>query len=99
MPTWPLSMELLHLTPFDGWTLEQDCLGTLITGGTGGGESSGLFQYVIRSFLRAGFGSLFLCAKPDDAAEYEILAAKEGRCNSVSNPLGSSRKPNLIGHG
>jgi hypothetical protein len=83
MPEWPLSMELLRLTPFDGWTLEQACLGTLITGGTGGGKTSGPFQYVIRSFLRAGFGGLFLCAKTDDAGKYEELARKEGRGDDV----------------
>jgi len=83
MPEWPLSTELLRLTPFDGWTLEQACLGTLITGGTGGGKSSGPFQYVIRSFLRAGFAGLFLCAKPGDAEKYEELAGLEGRAADV----------------
>jgi hypothetical protein len=76
-------MELLRLTPLDRWTLEQACLGTLITGGTGGGKTSGPFQYAIRSFLRAGFGGLFLCAKPDDATKYKNLAEAEGRANDV----------------
>ncbi len=76
-------MELLRLTPLDRWTLEQACLGTLITGGTGGGKTSGPFQYVIRSFLRAGFGGVFLCAKPDDAAKYQKLAEAEGRAHDV----------------
>jgi hypothetical protein len=30
VPNWPLSMELLRLTPLDGWTLEEACLGNLI---------------------------------------------------------------------
>jgi hypothetical protein len=76
-------MELLRLTPLDRWTLEQACLGTLITGGTGGGKSSGPFQYVLRSFLRAGFGGLFLCAKPEDATKYAKLAVEEGRAADV----------------
>jgi hypothetical protein len=53
MPEWPLFMELLRLTPLDGWTLEQAVLGTLITGGIGSGKTTGPFQYVIRSFLLA----------------------------------------------
>jgi hypothetical protein len=76
-------MELLRLTPLDRWTLEQACLCTLITGGTGGGKSSSPFEYVIRSFLRAGFGGLFLCAKPNDATKYAQLAEQEGRAADV----------------
>lgn len=76
-------MELLRLTPLDRWTLEQACLGTLITGGVGSGKTSGPFQYVIRSFLRAGFGGIFLCAKKDVWKDYKKLADAEDRSGDV----------------
>jgi len=60
---WPRDLELLQLSPKDTWTLDEACLGTLITGGTGSGKTTGAFKYVLRSYLRAGFGGLFLCAK------------------------------------
>ena len=83
MPSWPLSTELLRWSPRDRWTLEHACLGSLITGAIGSGKTSGPFQYVIRSFLRAGFGGIFFCAKVDAAKEYLELAAKEGRSKDV----------------
>jgi hypothetical protein len=76
-------MELLRWSPRDRWTLEQACLGSLITGAIGSGKTSGPFQYISRSFIRAGFGGLFLCAKVDAAKEYQDLAASEGRSGDV----------------
>jgi hypothetical protein len=82
-PAWPLSLELLRWGNRDPWTLEQACLGTLITGGIGSGKTSGPFQYILRAMMRAGFGGLFLCAKKDAAAEYRRMAEAEGREEDV----------------
>ena len=79
MPRWPDSLELLRWTPVDPWTLEKAVAGVLILGATRSGKTSGPFQYVIRSFLRAGFGGVFFCVKTDSAEEYEEMVAKEGR--------------------
>lgn len=67
----------------DYWTLDHASLGTLITGATGSGKSTGPFQYVLRSFLRSGFGGLFLVAKVDAAREYLQLARSERREKDV----------------
>ena len=72
-------MELLRLTPLDGWTLEEACLGNLITGGTGSGKTSGPFQYIIRSFLRAGCGGIFLYAKKDAMKDYRKIIKSGSR--------------------
>lgn len=80
---WLRNLELLRWTASDRWTLDQATLGTLITGSTGSGKSTGPFQAIIRSFLRAEFGGLFLVAKADGAAEYITLAESEGRGKDV----------------
>src|SRR5947207_15992652 len=76
---WPRNLSLLRWSPADESTLDHATLGTLITGATGSGKSTGPFQYIIRSFLRARFGGIFLVAKADAANEYLPLAASEGR--------------------
>lgn len=81
--SWPHNHRLLKWSGNDYWTLDHASLGTLITGATGSGKSTGPFQYVLRSFLRSGFGGLFLVAKIDAAAEYIQLARSEGRENDV----------------
>jgi hypothetical protein len=80
---WPRNLALLQWSPADRWTLDHAALGTLITGATGSGKSTGPFQYIIRSFLRAGFGGLFLVAKADACAEYLQLARTENREKDV----------------
>jgi uncharacterized protein (TIGR03437 family) len=42
-PTTLAGMQVL----FDGWMLEEACLGTLITGGVGSGKTTGPFQYIV----------------------------------------------------
>ena len=61
------------------WTLEEACLENLITGGTGSGKTNGPFQYIIRSFLRAGCGGIFLCAKKDAVKDYRKIIESEHR--------------------
>jgi type IV secretory system conjugative DNA transfer VirD4/TraG family protein len=80
---WPLSTELLRWSRRDPWTLAQAVEGTLITGATGSGKTSGPFQYVMRALLRCGCGGLFLCAKQDAASDYLKLAKLEGRAGDV----------------
>jgi hypothetical protein len=81
--SWPRSLELLRWNHADRWTLDHAALGVLITGATGSGKSSGPFKTIIKSFLRAGFGGIFLVAKPDATAEYLQLARSENREQDV----------------
>src|ERR1700733_8275362 len=80
---WPRNLPLVQWSFADTYTLDQSTLGVLITGGTGSGKSSGPFQTIIKSFLRAGFGGIFLVAKPDAATEYIQFAQSENRKKDV----------------
>jgi hypothetical protein len=83
VPTWPRDLELLRFSIKDAWTLDDATLGTLITGGMGSGKTSGPFQYVLRSFLRAGFGGIFLCAKKQSLDDCMTLLKAEGRTDYI----------------
>ena len=77
MKRWPLDLPLLQLTPLDVWTLQRAVSGVIILGATRSGKTSGPFQYVIRSFLRAGFGGIFFCVKPDSMTDYKDILKNE----------------------
>ena len=57
--------------------------GTLITGATGSGKSSGPGRHMALSMLNAGFGGCILCAKPDERSRWEGLAKAAGRENDL----------------
>lgn len=84
-PSFPLDTPLLRFSPQprDAWTLRQACEGTLIFGATGSGKTSGSGQAVAKAFLRAGFGGLVLCAKPEEADTWRDYARQTGRENSL----------------
>jgi len=74
---------LLWLGKQDPWTLGHAFMGTAILGGTGSGKSSGSGRCLAHAFLRAGFGGLVLCAKPDEAALWARYCQETGRANSL----------------
>jgi len=78
-----LSAPLLRLSRADNWTLGEACAGTHIFGSNGSGKTTGSGQSLAKAFLRAGFGGLVLCAKPDERANWERYAAETGRCNQL----------------
>ena len=51
----------------------------LILGGTGSGKSSGSGKALAHSMLKAGWGGLVLCAKPDEAERWVRYLAETGR--------------------
>ncbi|NEQ53933.1 MAG: type IV secretory system conjugative DNA transfer family protein [Leptolyngbya sp. SIO3F4] len=57
--------------------------GTLITGATGSGKSSGPGRLIALSMLRAGFGFCVLCAKPDEKDRWVKYAQSAGREKDV----------------
>jgi hypothetical protein len=75
--------SLLALSKQDLWTLGDAYMGTFICGGTGSGKSSGSGRTIAHSFLRAGFGGLVLCNKPDEANAWRRYAKETGRLNSL----------------
>lgn len=63
----------------DAWRIKDACEGVVIFGATGSGKTSGSGQTLAREYLRAGFGGLVLCAKPDEPALWAEYASKMGR--------------------
>lgn len=77
------SSALLNLSQHDAWTLDDAYMGTFICGGTGSGKSSGSGRTIAHAFLRAGFGGLVLCAKPEEAKVWQRYCKATGRGNSL----------------
>jgi hypothetical protein len=61
------------------WTVDDACMGVLIMGATGSGKTSGSGAHLAHAYLRAGFGGLVLCAKPDERQRWEQYAKACGR--------------------
>lgn len=88
--SWPLDSVLLDFEGVDRnrivqvpWTIRHACEGTAIFGATGSGKTSGSGRDIARSMLRAGFGGLVLCAKPDEADRWCGWAEECGRLDEV----------------
>jgi len=74
---------LMQLSRRDPWTLRDAFEGTVIFGGTGSGKTSGSGAALARSFLKAGFGGLVLCAKPTERRLWERYCQQTGRLRSL----------------
>jgi len=84
-PAWDLSTPLLTLSPSrqDSWTINDSFEHVLVLGGTGSGKTSGSGSALASAFLRAGYGGLVMCAKPDEASRWEGYARANGRPTST----------------
>lgn len=80
-----LKSPLLNLSanPRDAWTIGDSFEHALILGGTGSGKTSASGAALACAFLRAGYGGLVLCAKPDEASRWEAYARMCGRPSSI----------------
>ncbi len=65
------------------FTIGNACEGVQIFGGIGSGKTSGSGEALARSFLRAGFGGLVLCAKKDVLDDWKRYAKEAGRENQL----------------
>ncbi len=74
-----LDAPLVRLSQRDNWTIRDAVAGTHIFGGNGSGKTTGSGQTLAKAFLRAGFGGLVLCAKPDERENWERYARECGR--------------------
>lgn len=81
-PFDPLT-PLVPFTSQDVWRLRDAYEGTQIFGATGSGKTSGSGAAIARAFLRAGFGGLVLCAKPEERETWQRYAAQTGRAEDV----------------
>jgi hypothetical protein len=80
---WSLSTPLFRLSKQDVITIGNAVEGILVTGASGSGKSSGSGKYIALSFLRAGFGGIVLCAKPDERATWERYCREAGRSDDL----------------
>lgn len=78
-----LNAPLLKLSTHDYLTLEKACGGIHGFGGIGSGKTSGLGRVLAGAFLRAGFGGLVTCVKPEEIANWKRMAAEHGRAPSL----------------
>jgi|GEM_PF-2238487 len=78
-----LDRPILKLNDSDALSIRDLAAGTLITGMTGGGKTSGPAATILRGFLRAGMGGVLTTAKPDDVEMIRKLCAEEGRLDSL----------------
>lgn len=69
-----------HKEPF---TIRHACEGVQIFGGIGSGKTSGSGAALAKSYLRAGFGGLVLCAKKDELETWQRYAEQTGRSNNL----------------
>lgn len=77
---WNLSTPLLQLSQRgDFWTIGDAVAGTHIFGSNSSGKTTGSGQTISKAFLRAGFGGIVLCAKPDEAANWQRYAKAANR--------------------
>lgn len=76
---YDLDTPLLYFSPHDAWTIRDACEGVQIFGSIGSGKTSGSGAAIARAFLRAGFGGLVLCAKPEECQLWERYAKETGR--------------------
>lgn len=85
MPTsnFTLDRVLYHFNGTEPFTIRQACEGVQIFGGIGSGKTSGSGSALAKSYLRAGFGGLVLCAKKDELDTWMQYAYQTGREKSI----------------
>ena len=85
MPTdaFGLDRVLYRFNETEPFTIRQACEGVQIFGGIGSGKTSGSGSALAKSYLRAGFGGLVLCAKKDELATWQRYAKQTGREDSL----------------
>lgn len=81
--SFPLDTILYRFNDVEPFTLRQACEGVQIFGGIGSGKTSGSGAALAKSYLRAGFGGLVLCAKKDELETWQRYAQETGREKSL----------------
>lgn len=74
---------IYHFNHQEPFTIRQACEGVQIFGGIGSGKTSGSGASLAKSFLRAGFGGLVLCAKKDELETWKRYAEETGKSRKL----------------
>ena len=78
-----LDTRLLKFSGGDYFTIRDAVTGVQIFGGTGSGKTSGSGRALAHAYLKAGFGGIVMCAKPDEADLWRALAKECGRARDL----------------
>lgn len=78
-----LDQVLYHFNGKEPLTIRQACEGVMVTGGIGSGKTSGSGGAIAKSYLKAGFGGLVLCAKKDVLDDWLGYAKAANRTDSI----------------
>ncbi len=79
----PLDQPILQVNAIDHLTVRDFVAGTLVTGMTGGGKTSGPLHTILRGFVRAKMGGVITTVKPEDVATIRRIFKEEGRPGSL----------------
>lgn len=91
-----MDSALLRLSSNDVFTVRDACQGVAVFGSIGSGKTSGSGQALATAYLRAGFGGLVLCAKPDEVTLWRRYAAMSGRQASLIEWNGANHGFNFV---
>ena len=78
-----LNNRLLKFKGGDYFLTRDACSSVQIFGMTGSGKTSGSGRALSTAYLRAGFGGLVLCAKPDERERWVKLCKQNNRAGDL----------------
>ena len=78
-----LDTVLVQLSEKDFLTIRDSLEGIFTAGATGAGKTSGTAAAIMKAFLRAQYGGLVCCTKPEDRELIEKYCAETGRTDSL----------------
>lgn len=74
-----MDTPLLQLTAKDAFTVRDSFNGVHVFGAIGSGKTSGAGRALAGAYLRAGYGGLVLCAKPEEVELWKSYCKQHGR--------------------
>lgn len=80
---WDLSRPLFRLSKFDNFLIADSLRGSFCTGETGAGKSTTTGLVLATAMLRANFGGLVLCVKPDERKTWQRYCELAGRTQDL----------------
>lgn len=81
--SYDLDTDIYYFNGTEPFNIRQACEGVQIFGGIGSGKTSGSGAALAKSYLRAGFGGLVLCAKKDELETWQRYAEETDRTDSL----------------
>lgn len=82
---WQPDFALFHFgrSLADAYTVGDSFKHAFVSGATGSGKTSGSLATLFRWYLKAGYGGLWLCAKPDEVETVKRYAKEAGRLGDL----------------